>query len=92
MNRKQLEEMEGFVIHDKLEKALPDAVAECLEKSIERLDKIFLLACEARAAYINARNFHREENFIESHMSRTSGTTKLKVLHDLLMKNLHIDK
>ena len=89
MNKRQIEEMEGLALHVKAKESLPNAISHYLDESILRLDKMFLLVCEARAAYIDAKNYHKERDFTKSHSSRIFGTTKLKSLHDLMT---HIDK
>lgn len=85
MNKKQIEETEGLVVHvDKPTESLSDAIDRCLDGAVKRLDKMFLLVCEARAAYISSSKYHKEENYTKSHDARRIGSEKLTALQDLL--------
>ncbi len=92
MNKKQLEETEGFVLHDKPTEALSDAIDRCLNRAVKRLDKMFLLVCEARAAYISSSKYHKEEDYVKSYNNRRIGSDKLTELQNLLLDDFSEDK
>jgi len=91
MNREQLEETEGLKLHDLPKEKLPDAIADCLDKSIEKLDRMFLLICKTRASYIRAKRLHQAEDYVNSHNARVFANTQLKLLSMLLEKNFTIE-
>lgn len=64
--------------------SLSDAIEDCLERGIQRMDRMFLLICQARAAYIRSRIKHREEEYVESYNARIAGTDKLNELDRIL--------
>lgn len=64
--------------------AISDAIEDCLGRAIPRLDEMFRLICEARAAYIRARTHHREENYVKSYSCRQDANSKLTHLNRIL--------
>jgi len=68
-------------------KSIQDAIADYLDKSVEKLDRMFLLICRTRASYIRARNYHREDDFTNCHNTRLYANTQLKILAKIIDKN-----
>lgn len=60
------------------------AIEDGLERGIKRVDRMFLLICQARAAYIRSLAKCREKDYVESHGARKLGTEKLYELEKML--------
>jgi hypothetical protein len=86
MNKtQQIEQVKNtFTPHERPKSSLSDAIEDCLERGIQRMDHMFLLICQARAAYITSRVKHREEDYVGSYNARIAGTDKLRELDRLL--------
>ena len=64
--------------------AISDAIEDCLGRAIPRLDEMFRLICEARAAYIRARTHHRAEDYVKSYACRQDANNRLTNINRIL--------